>query len=149
MLVKEIRNVIAHLLTKAEHRTILHLLCGITAISQNNKKIRDKANSDIIYPSKKESSIEIKQNTNKALDTERENMIKKLESFKAVKTLFIMRNDLDFLPLPDQPLKQYSSNIDLENTNNEIESFLKATIDQSERDSKRGSNDSVSAYLFD
>ena len=59
-------------------------------------------------PSQKESKIEIKQISQK-LDTERENMIRKIESFKTVKVLYVLRNDLELLALPDQPLKRYSS----------------------------------------
>lgn len=93
----------------------------------NTKRIDTKFNSvgpkgitnkKYIQPSQKESSIEIKQNLNKNVDTEHENMMKKIESLKVKRTLYIMSNDLDVLPLPDQPLKRYSSHYSLENSGN-------------------------------
>jgi hypothetical protein len=61
-------------------------------------------------PNQKESTIEIKNIENKPLmNTEKEDLIKKIDTFKKIRLLFILRNDLDVLPLPDQPLKRYSS----------------------------------------
>ena len=66
--------------------------------------------SKYMQPSNKESSIEIKQNMNK-LDTEKENMIKKLESFKVMKTLYVMNNDLDHPIVPNSDFSSVVENI--------------------------------------
>ncbi|CAI2360053.1 unnamed protein product [Moneuplotes crassus] len=64
-------------------------------------------------PKEKASTLEIKH-TEKKIDTEKENLIRKIESFKQVKILYILRNDLDVLPLPGEPLKRFSSHNSLD-----------------------------------
>jgi hypothetical protein len=67
-----------------------------------------------LHPNQKESTVEIKQ-IEKPLDREKDDLIKKFESFKKIKVLFILRNDIDQLPLPlpGEPLKRYSSHFSI------------------------------------
>lgn len=108
-------------------------------------------------PTQKESTIEIKQ-IDKKLDTEREDLIKKIESFKTIKVLYVLRNDLELLPLPDQPLKRYSSHYSqgtyfefyvifcLDNTNDEVEGLLKQGLDFNDIESKANSSERRNSY---
>ena len=67
-----------------------------------------------------------------------------------MKILYILRNDLDVLPLPDQPFKRFSSHYSngrsnqhniLDNTVDEFEGIIKQAIDISDIESKRNSID--------
>lgn len=78
-------------------------------IPQKNSSIDASPPKKKGQPTQKESTIEIKQGDKSKIDTEKENMIIKLESFKTIKVLYVLRNDLELLPLPGQPLKRFSS----------------------------------------
>lgn len=69
--------------------------------SDNLKKRR-------LPPSQKESKIEIKNPEKIALTSEKDEKADG-RSLKLVRILYILRNDMDELALPDQPLKRYSS----------------------------------------
>lgn len=118
---------------------------------KNNSVDASPTNKKWPHPYLKESTVEIKQLDKSKIDLEKENMIKKIESFKTTKVLYILRNDLDVLPLPDQPFKRYSSHYSIgkslwnnnwiDHTTDEVEGFLKNAIETSDNDSKRGSKE--------
>jgi hypothetical protein len=83
-------------------------------IPQKESSVDVATSRNWLHPNQKESTVEIKQ-IEKPSNPEKDDLIKKFESFKKIKVLFILTNDIDLLPLPlpGEPLKRYSSHFSM------------------------------------